>query len=132
MKLKLFTYILCTFSFLQIFNYINCRKIGQSELNAFESIFSKFNWQFWFTIIFITVIQILAVQWFHAFTRTTPLTREEWGACIIAGSTVLLVAPMLKLTGSAVLKRIPFTKFIDEDREMEDGFVDKVMAVSSA
>lgn len=36
MKLKLFTYVLCTFVFLQIFNYVNCRKIGQSELNAFE------------------------------------------------------------------------------------------------
>jgi len=61
MKLKLFTYVLCTFTFLQVFNYINCRKIGQSELNAFEYIFTKFNWQFWFTIVFVTAVQIIAV-----------------------------------------------------------------------
>jgi len=39
---------------------------------------------------------------------------------------------MLKLTGSSLLKRIPFTKFIDEDTETQDGFVDKIAAVSTA
>lgn len=39
MKQKLFTYVLVTFVFLQVFNYINCRKIGQSEFNVFERIF---------------------------------------------------------------------------------------------
>lgn len=50
----------------------------------------------------------------------------------MAGSTVLLIAPMLKLTGSSLLKRIPFTKFIDEDTETKDGFVDRIAAVSTA
>jgi magnesium-transporting ATPase (P-type) len=102
---------------MQVFNYINCRKIGQNEINVFERLFTRINWYFWFTILFVTFLQIAMVQIFFAFTRTTPLTRSEWGACMVTGSTVLLVAALLKLTGSKVLKKIPFTKFIDEDKE---------------
>lgn len=61
MKLKLFTYVLCTFVFMQVFNYLNCRKIGQNEVNIFERLFTRINWYFWLTIIFIVVIQILMV-----------------------------------------------------------------------
>jgi len=117
MKLRLFTYVLCTFVFMQVFNYINCRKIGQNEVNVFERLFTKINWYFWFTIAFITLVQVAMVQVFFFMTRTTKLTRSEWGACVVAGSTVLLIAALLKMTGSRVLKKIPFTKFIDEDRE---------------
>lgn len=56
MKLKLFTYILCTFVFMQVFNYINCRKIGAAEINVFERMFTKINWYFWLTIAFISVV----------------------------------------------------------------------------
>jgi hypothetical protein len=101
---------------MQLFNYINCRKIGQNEMNVFERMFSRVNWYFWFTIAFVAIMQIAMVQIFFAFTRTTPLTRSEWGACVVAGSSVLIISALLKMTGSKILKRIPFTKFIDEDK----------------
>ena len=102
MKLKMFTLILVTFVYMQVFNYINCRKIGQKEFNVFERLFSpyeKINGYFWFIIIFVAVAQILMVQIFYVFTRTTPLSKGEWGACITVGSSVLVVAFFLKLTG---------------------------------
>lgn len=71
------------------------------------------------------------VQWFGLFTRTTPLTRSEWGACVVAGSTVLLISALLKMTGSAITKRIPFTKFVDEDKEGVDQLVQSINKYSN-
>lgn len=130
-KLKVFTYVLCTFSFLQIFNYINCRKIGQSELNVFEKIFSRVNWYFWAVIAFVAFFQIVMVQFFSILTRTTPLSRSEWGACIIAGATVLPISLLLKLTGTTVLKKIPFTKFINENEKGDDRLVSNIQKYSN-
>lgn len=54
------------------------------------------------------------------------MNRSEWGACIVTGTTVIPIAAMLKMTGPGLLKKIPFTKFIDEDKEVEDGVVDNI------
>lgn len=54
MKKKLFTYVYCTFVFMQLFNYFNCRKIGQSEMNVFERMFSKVNKYFWIVLVFVS------------------------------------------------------------------------------
>jgi len=117
MKERVFTYVLTTFVFLQVFNYFNCRKIGQVEQNVFEKIFTKFNVYFWVSIIFICAFQFVSVQFLYYLTRTVPLDRGEWGACIITGTTVLPVAFLLKRTGKKLLNKIPFTKFIDEDND---------------
>lgn len=130
-KLRVFTYVLCTFTFMQVFNYVNCRKIGQSEINVFERMFTKVNWYFWIILGFTSLVQILMVQWFHAFTRTTPLTRSEWGACVVAGSSNLIIAALLKLTGPGLLKKIPFTKFIDEDKEAQDQLVQSIAKINN-
>jgi len=131
MKQKLFTYVFCTFVFSQVFNYFNCRKIGQREINVFERIFVKPNPYFWLSIAFVSFFQFFMVQYLSMFTRTTPLTRSEWGACIVAGGMVIPVAAMLKLTGPGLLKLIPFTKFIDEDKEVTDGMVTKITNFSN-
>lgn len=99
-------------------------------MNVFERIFLKPNWYFWFTMAFVSLVQILMVQWFAVFTRTTPLTRSEWGACIVAGATSLLIAALLKFW-KGILGKIPFTKFVDEDKENEDGMVNKIVAYSN-
>jgi hypothetical protein len=116
---------------MQVFNFFNCRKIGQNEINVFERLFTNVNWYFWFTIVFVSGLHILMVQIFYAFTRSTPLTTSEWGACATAGSTVILIAALLKMTGSKILKKIPFTKFIDEDREQQDGLVNAINKYSN-
>lgn len=131
MKLKLFTYVFCTFVFSQVFNYFNCRKIGQREINVFERIFTKVNLYFWVAIAFVTAFQWFMVQYLFALTRTTPLTRSEWGACIVAGAMVIPVAALLKLTGPGLLRLIPFTKFVDEDKEVNDGMVTKITNFSN-
>lgn len=129
--MKLYTYILCTFSFLQIFNYINCRKIGPYEVNVFENMLNKWNHYFWGVVIFVTLLQITMVQFFFYLTRTTPLNMSEWGACIMTGATVIPVSAMLKMTGTSILKKIPFSKFIDENKEENDRIVNKIRALSN-
>lgn len=59
------------------------------------------------------------------------MTRSEWGACIVAGAMVIPVAALLKLTGPGLLRMIPFTKFIDEDKEVTDGMVTKITNFSN-
>lgn len=130
-KLKLFTYVFCTFVFSQVFNYFNCRKIGQRELNVFEKLFSKFNIYFWISLAFVCIFQFVMVQILFFLTQTTPLTRSEWGACIITGSLVIPIAALLKLTGSGLLKLIPFTKFIDEDVKVNDGIASSITKISN-
>lgn len=74
---------------------------------------------------------MLQVQWFSSLFRVSDLSRSEWGACIVAGSTVLLISALLKLTGRRVLDKIPFTKFVDENNAAQDGFVNKITAASN-
>lgn len=71
------------------------------------------------------------VQWLFFITRTTPLSRSEWGACIVAGALVIPIAALLKLTGSGLLKLIPFTKFIDEDVKVTDGIANSITKISN-
>lgn len=59
MRKRLFTYVFCTFVFSQVFNYFNCRKIGQRELNVFERIFSKINVYFWASVAFVAGFQFI-------------------------------------------------------------------------
>lgn len=131
MKKKLFTYVFCTFVFSQVFNYFNCRKIGQKEVNVFERIFTKVNGYFWISIAFVVCFQFFMVQYLFFVTRTEPLSRSEWGACIVAGSMVIPIAALVKIFGHFLLKLIPFTKFIDEDKEVTDGMVSKITNFSN-
>lgn len=131
MKKKLFTYILVTFVFMQVFNYFNCRKVGEMEKRVFEHIFKKFNIYFWIVVIFVAVSQVLMVQWFYFLTSTTQLSKSEWGACVFAGSTVLIVAFFLKFC-HCLLEKIPCTKYIDEDKTTDVAVVNKLMEASQA
>lgn len=67
------------------------------------------------------MIQLFPVMW-----RTSSLNRSEWGACIVAGSTVLPIAFLLKRTGKKILNNIPGTKFVDEDNDQADALVDQI------
>lgn len=41
------------------------------------------------------------------------------------------IAALLKMTGSGLLKRIPFTKFIDEDVKVNDGIANSISKFSN-
>lgn len=86
----------CIFVFLQVFNMINCRKIGRRDFNVFESFFHNFYFLLMFTLIF--VVQIVGTNYFYVIFRTVPLSRGEWGACIMIGSTTLIASALIKLT----------------------------------
>ncbi len=113
-KLRHYTYIFNTFVFLQIFNWINCRKIGGKEFNVFEKFFH--NLYFLAIVIGTFAAQIVFVQIFPSLINCCCLSRGEWGACIAAGSTPLIVSFMLKLTPQAWVDSVPIHKFVSEDK----------------
>lgn len=131
MKKKLYTYIFVTFIFLQVFNYFNCRKVGENEKMIFERILKQFNPYFWVVVIFVAVSQVLMVEAFNNLAHTISLSRSEWGACIFTGSTVLVVGFLLKFC-KCLLHKIPCTKYIDEDQATSVALVDKLMEASQA
>lgn len=122
-KSRHLTYIFCTFVFLQAFNMINCRKIGNKDYNVFESFFHNM----WFLAMFVLifVIQFIGTNYFRAVFRTVPLERSEWGACIVMGSTTLLASALIKLTPEKWVN-INTDGFINEDAAAGGGVLDRL------
>jgi len=58
--------------------------------------------------------------------RTVPLTRGEWGSCIVVGSTVLLWSALLKLTPDSLLTKLASNRFINEDEELKSKLLDGI------
>ena len=90
LKIKHYTLIFNTFVFLQLFNEINSRKLGEFEYNPFKGFFN--NILFLLILVFTIVIQIVMVQYGGQSVRTVPLTAEEHGICIGIGATTLIVS----------------------------------------
>jgi magnesium-transporting ATPase (P-type) len=116
-KLHHFTYIYNTFVFLQLFNLINCRKIGRRDFNVFESFFH--NLYFIGIFVLIALVQFVQINYFYGLTQTVPLQRSEWGSCIAVGSTTLLVSAIIKLLPDEFLEKLPFIQKGNEDEKME-------------
>lgn len=117
-KLKQFSVIYNVFVFLQLFNMINCRKLGMRDFNIFERFFHNNQYLFILAIAFIA--QFVQVQYLNIITKTAPLTKEEWGGCIFIGSTVLAVDQLVKLIPDSVMDKIPIGKLIDENKAMNN------------
>jgi hypothetical protein len=110
-------------------NMINCRKIGKRDFNVFESFFHNS----YFLIIFLGIfgVQYALVNVFPSITGCVPLSKSEWGAHIVIGSTVLLASLMLKLTPEKWVNKIP-TSMINEDAECDNKMLGKYKAVAAA
>lgn len=77
-----YTFIFNTFIFMQVFNEINCRKIGEHgkfilikfylDFNVFENFLN--NSMFIFIILLTIIVQILLVQYGGEAVKCTPLT----------------------------------------------------------
>jgi len=117
-KQRHFTYIFNTFVLLQLFNEINCRKVGRRDFNVFEAL--HHNAYFLLVVAGTFAAQIAICECFSALTRTVPLTRSEWGACIAVGATPLLISALLKLTPEAWVARVPTGALVDEDRAVSN------------
>lgn len=112
------TYIFNIFVCLQMFNMINCRKIGKRDFNVFESFFHNA----YFLVIFIMtfVMQFLLVNQFSGISQTVPLTRSEWGSCIVVGTSALLISFMVKCTPEKWVEGVDASRFINEDKEVNN------------
>jgi magnesium-transporting ATPase (P-type) len=72
-----------TFVFMQIFNEINSRKLGEKEYNMFRGFFNNF--MFLGIILATVVIQVTLVQYGGVPIRTSPLTWNQHALCISIG-----------------------------------------------
>jgi hypothetical protein len=103
---------------MQLFNMVNCRKIGKRDFNVFESILN--NWNFVIILTICVVFQYLFVNVFSGILSVVPLNRSEWGACITVGASPLLVSAILKLTPEHWVERIKTDRFVDENCMADD------------
>jgi len=117
-KRQHFTYIFNTFIFLQLFNEINCRKVGRRDFNVFEKFLH--NWYFLGVLLGTFAAQILMCKFFPTITGTEQMSKGEWGACIAVGSTNLLIGAILKLCPDSWMKKLENSNIIDEDRAIDN------------
>lgn len=118
------TYIFNIFVFLQLFNMINCRKIGKRDFNVFESMFH--NWYFLFFFFLIGGVQFAGTQYFSFIFRTVPLGRTEWGSCIVIGSLVLIWGAILKLLPEKWFSKLNTSKLVNEDEQADSELLKKL------
>lgn len=116
------TIIFNTFVFMQIFNELNARKIGEKEFNPFVRLFN--NWLFLFIVAGQVGMQFVFIEIIPVFAQCASLDSAQWMMCVLLGSTVLIVAPVLKVTPDRFKEMIP--KLVDEENQSED---DKVTAL---
>lgn len=95
-KLKHYTLIFHSFVFMQIFNEINARKLGEHELNVFKGFFN--NLLFLWIILATCAIQVLMVQYGGASVRTIPLSYHEHLICLAIGMFSLVQGVIVKTT----------------------------------
>lgn len=112
-KRTLFTYIFNTFVFLQLFNEINCRKVGAREFNVFSAPFH--NAYFLIVLGGTAAAQVCLVQFCPSLCSVTSLSRGEWGACLVIGATPLLAGLILKLTPETWPQKITCGRLPNED-----------------
>eukprot|EP01114_Cavostelium_apophysatum_P015310 TRINITY_DN413_c0_g1_i3.p1 TRINITY_DN413_c0_g1~~TRINITY_DN413_c0_g1_i3.p1 ORF type:complete len:1090 (+),score=320.14 TRINITY_DN413_c0_g1_i3:237-3506(+) len=88
------TIIFNTFVFLQVFNEINSRKLG-NEINVFSGFFT--NWVFLAVVGFTVTIQAILVQFGGAFVKTVPLDWKQWIFCVVVGFMAIPIGMLLRL-----------------------------------
>ena len=87
------TIVFNTFVFLQIFNEINARKIG--DIKVFKGIFDNY---YIVSILLITILmQIIIVSFGGNFISTRPLNLIQWIYCVACGSGSLIANLIISL-----------------------------------
>lgn len=113
-KTRHFTLIFHTFVFMQVFNEINSRKLGNKEYNVFSGFFNNF--LFLSVIIATIAVQILLVEYGGKPVRTSPLSYEEHAICLAIGMFSLVQGIFVK----AFLPVSWFEKFHMNEEAMTD------------
>ena len=113
-KVEHYTFVFQTFVFMQLFNQINARKLGDKEFNVFASFFNNA----WF--ICLTILTF-AIQWFiveHGgkALRCMPLSFEENAWCLGIGAFSLIWGVIIKV----ILPSSWFTWMSMDEHEQTD------------
>lgn len=93
-KVLMYTIIFQTFVFLQLFNQINSRKLGERQFNVFANFFN--NWLFIFITILTFAVQWAAVQYGGRYFRAVPLTTEQNLWCAAIGFSCMFYGLFIK------------------------------------
>lgn len=93
-KTKVYTILFQCFVFMQIFNQINSRKLGD-DLNVFKNFFN--NWIFLTIIVFTFVVQVILVQFGGIAVRCYPISWAEQGFCFGVAAFGLIWGLLIKL-----------------------------------
>lgn len=101
-----------TFVFMQVFNEINSRKLGEREFNVFAGFFN--NWLFLFITVVTVVVQIALVQYGGFPVRCVPLTTNQHLVCIGIGGFSLILGVFIKFIPSRIFS---FMKLNNKDTE---------------
>lgn len=116
------TKIFNTFVFLQLFNQINCRKVGRQDFNVFEEFFHN---KYFIGVLFGTAgLQVILGTYLSGFIGTDgEMNISRWGDCILIGSTNLIASVVLKLLPMKLVDFIASKmpdSLVNEDREVDN------------
>jgi len=112
------TIIFNSFVMCQIFNEINCRRLG-NELNVFSRFFS--NRVFIGVLVITCVIQFLIIEFAGSFVQVTSLNWQEWLVCVLIGAISLPVGFVLRFVpvpAEKIAEPEPSTPLLPEDRTL--------------
>lgn len=93
-KVEGYTIVFQTFVFMQLFNQINARKLGEKEYNVFSAFFN--NWMFLLILVSTFAIQMLIVEFGGRYMRAYPLSMKDNGICAAIASFTLVWGLILK------------------------------------
>lgn len=120
-KLTHYTLMFNTFIFMQIFNSLNCRKIGVQEANICEAMFN--NMMYLIIVVIEIGVQVMMVNMFGPLVRAQPLNGDQHAACILLALGVLLVAGLLKCTNPEWVEKFDIP--MDENTKSDDQMLNK-------
>ena len=116
-KVLMYTMIFQAFVFMQLFNQINSRKVGETDYNVFSAFFG--NCIFVIITIVIIGIQIGAVMIGDRYMRCVPLSLEQNLYCIAIGALCIPYGLLLKCIPADWFACIKIFDTQIEEAEME-------------
>ncbi len=94
-KAHMYTIVFQAFVFMQLFNQINARKLGDRDFNVFAGFFN--NWLFLLITLLTFAVQVCMVQFAGRFATVIPLSLEQNAWCLLIGAGSLLWGLLIKL-----------------------------------
>lgn len=127
-KLVHYTFIFNIFVYLQVFNLLNMRKLGEKEFNIFSNICNN---PMFFVIFFIAfTLQYLLVMFGGHAVKTYPLSLSQNALCIGIGATSLISGVIMRLFPASCFSWMAFDENA-EDSDEEQATVVKALKSST-